>query len=289
VGARRGARLCDAVAVQDPATSPAAIELAAIDRGAGDAVMLVHGGAIHSGPAWARSIGPLVEAGYRVIAVDRRGHGRSPEGDAAFVPVSLQAEDLDATLSLRDVETAHVAGVSYGALVALELAMRHPERVLSVTLIEPTIFSWLKGDPDYEPWLRRFTQLEALGATGAPHEEWLRDWLSLMDPAMAAAMSPGAPSWPLVERALARRGTDELVSAYRPDDDLLAALVLPTMIVNGADSEPPLREVGDLLAERLPGARHVEIPGAGHQLHVQKPELFNQVLLGFLAESSNLG
>src|SRR6266700_8342624 len=101
-----GAPLCDAVAVKPAASSSTAIELAAIDRGAGDDVMLVHGGAIHSGPAWARSIAPLVEAGYRVIAVDRRGHGRSPDGDAAFVSVCLQAEDLAATLSLREVGAA---------------------------------------------------------------------------------------------------------------------------------------------------------------------------------------
>src|SRR2546425_11320518 len=103
-----------------PGTSQTAIELAAIDRGAGDAVALVHGGAFYSGPAWARSIGPLVEAGYRVIAVDRRGYGRSPGGDAEVVPVWLQAEDLAATLSLREVEATHVVGVSYGALVSLE-------------------------------------------------------------------------------------------------------------------------------------------------------------------------
>ena len=115
----------------------------------------------HSGPAWAKTIGPLVQAGYRVIAVDRRGYGRSTAGDTNQISVSLQARDVATTLELREVEASHVAGVSYGALVALELALARPERVLSLTLIEPTIFSWLKGDPDYAPWIHRFTELLA--------------------------------------------------------------------------------------------------------------------------------
>src|SRR5258708_6505867 len=128
--------------------SDTSVELAAIERGAGPAVTLIHGGIFHSGPAWAKTIGPLVQDGYRVIAVDRRGYGRSPEGDRDDVPVRLQAADVSTTLDLREVAASHVVGVSYGALVALELALRQPERVSSLTLIEPTIFAWLKDDPD---------------------------------------------------------------------------------------------------------------------------------------------
>ena len=266
--------------------SDTTVELAAIERGAGPAVTLIHGGVFHSGPAWARTIGPLVQAGYRVIAVDRRGYGRSPAGDTDQIPVSLQARDVAATLELREVEASHVAGVSYGALVALELALAQPERVLSLTLIEPTIFSWLKGDPDYAPWIHRFTELESLGIAGTPHHVWLEPWLSLMDPAMARSLRPGSPAWPLVERALHCQWREEPVSSYRPDEDLLDALAVPTLIVNGADSEPALREVGELLAERLPSARHVEMAGAGHQVHAQCAGAFNQLLGAFLARNS---
>src|SRR6266545_8209070 len=87
---RREDGLSPTVAVRSEATLSEAsspIELAAIDRGAGPAVALVHGGVFHSGPCWARTIGPLVEEGYRVIAVDRRGYGRSPDGDGD--PVSV--------------------------------------------------------------------------------------------------------------------------------------------------------------------------------------------------------
>jgi pimeloyl-ACP methyl ester carboxylesterase len=104
---------------------------------------------------------------------------------------------------------------------------------------------------------------------------------------MATDLRPGSPAWPLVERALRRQGIEESVAAYRPDDDLLDALAVPTLIVNGGDSEPALREVGDLLADRLPSARHEEMAGVGHQLHAQRSTKFNQLLENFLAVNSS--
>ena len=261
---------------------PAAVELAAIERGAGPAVTLVHGGVFHSGPAWARTIGPLVQTGYRVIAVDRRGYGRSPPGDG-WASLQLQAEDVVATLELRGVTNSHLVGVSYGALVCLELALNHPELATSLTLVEPTIFSWLNDDPDYAEWIRRFSELEALAVAGSPHEVWLSEWLDLMDPAMARALKPGSPAWPLVERALERRGKDERISQYRPDEQRLRTLRVPTLIVNGGDSEPPLHAVGELLADRIPGAARTEVAGTGHQLHAERPDAFNELLTLFLS------
>jgi pimeloyl-ACP methyl ester carboxylesterase len=263
------------------------VELAAIERGAGPAVTLIHGGVFHSGPAWAKTIGPLVQDGYRVIAVDRRGYGRSPDGDADEISVRLQAGDVATTLDLRDVAESHVVGVSYGALVGLEFALTHPERVLSLTLVEPTIFAWLKDDPDYAPWFRRLVELEDLGAARRPHEEWLVPFLSLIDPDMATGLRPGHPAWPLMERALVRQWMEERVSAYRPDDDLLDALAVPTLILNGGTSEPAMRAVGVQLADRLSSAEHVELAGEGHQLHAQNAPVFNELLATFLASNSS--
>ncbi|GAC1367712.1 MAG: hypothetical protein NVSMB32_12780 [Actinomycetota bacterium] len=259
------------------------IELAAIERGAGDAVTLVHGGAFHSGPTWAKTMGPLLQAGYRVLAVDRRGYGRSGAGQALEIPMWLQAGDIIATLDAREVEASHLVGVSYGALVALEVALRYPARVASLTLIEPTLFAWLRDDPDYEAWIQRFDTLQAAARAGAPYPEWLADWLALIDPAMARALKPGAPGWTLVERALQHQWQEEGTSLYRPDPAALRALALPTLIVNGSDSEPALRAVAELLAARIGGAMHVEVANTGHQLHIDQAQVFNQLLALFLA------
>ena len=259
------------------------VELAALDRGTGPAVLLVHGVSFHSGPTWASTIGPLAAAGYRVLAVDRRGFGRSPAGGAGAIPVSLQAADLVTTLDLRDVPAAHLVGVSYGALVCLETALRYRRQVLSLTLIEPVLLSWLREDADYAPWVAHFDDLVAAGAAGAPYEEWLGPWLSLIDPAMAAALHPGAHSWAVVERALRHQFREESPTVYAPDTRRLAAMDLPTLVVNGSESEPALRAVADLLVARVPGAIHVEVSGAGHQLHIDQAEAFHRLLMLFLA------
>lgn len=258
------------------------IELAAIDRGAGTPVALVHGGVIHSGPAWAANIGPLVDAGHRVVAVDRRGHGRSEPGDADRIPVHLHADDLRLTLELRDASEAHLVGVSYGALVCLEFALSWPERVFSLTLLEPPLFTWLRNEPDYKIWFERFQDVARSAREGTPLEEWVPLWLSLIDARMARDATPEAPSWPLVERQAALIFKEEAGWEYRPDEAKIASLAVPTLVLNGDQSEPPMQLIGEMLAERLPMATHSWISGGGHDAHARMPEVFNDLAIDFL-------
>lgn len=269
-----------------PTSQAAPVELAAIERGAGPAVTLIHGGIFHSGPTWARQIGPLAAEGYRVLAVDRRGYGRSPDAPApggGRISVALQAADVWHTLELREASCSHLVGISYGALVALEAAIARPSACSSLTLVEPGLVSWLAEDPDYAPWLRRWRELEATGASGAPPEEWLGEFLSLIDPQMARDLAPGSPAYALVQRALPHEWQEESASTYDPDPGALAALGVPTLIVTGADSEPAPHAIAQLMAERIPGAAQAEIEGAGHALQAEQPDAFNRLLLGFLA------
>lgn len=261
------------------------VELAALDRGAGAPVALVHGGVIHSGPAWAKSLGPLVDAGYRVIAVDRRGHGRSPKGDADRVPVHLHADDLRLTLELRDVPGVHLVGVSYGALVCLEFARSWPDRVISLTLTEPSLLTLLEPDPDYKVWLSSFAEVEGRARAGAPLEEWFPAWLNLIDGRMAKATTPDHPTWSLVERHAHLVFQEEPGWRYRLSDAELATISLPVLVMNGELSEPGMQVIGELLADKLPNSTHVRVEGGGHDLHARRPEAFNALLLDFLAKA----
>ncbi|HLF69477.1 MAG TPA: alpha/beta fold hydrolase, partial [Actinomycetota bacterium] len=232
------------------------IELAAIERGAGDPVALVHGGVFHSGPAWAQSIGALAGAGYRVIAVDRRGHGHSDAGDADFIPVHLHADDLRLTLELRDAKNVHLVGVSYGALVCLEFALSWPDRVSSMTLVEPALFAWVADDPDMGVWLERFDEIAASAAAGAPMTEWVPRWLMLIDSKMAKEITPDSPSWSLIRKQGPLIFKEEPGWRYRPDRGLIRNLFVPTLVLNGDQSEPPVQMIGEMLAEDLPLGTH---------------------------------
>lgn len=261
------------------------VELAAIDRGAGTPVTLVHGGVIHSGPAWAKSLGPLIDAGYRVIAVDRRGHGRSPKGDAEHVSLHQHADDLRLTLELREARPAHLVGVSYGALVCLEFARSWPDRAVSLTLSEPSLLTLLEDDPDYQVWLSSFAEVEERARRGAPPEEWFPDWLNLIDGRMAKATTPEHPTWSLVERHAHLIFKEETGWRYRLSDDELGSISAPVLVVNGELSEPGMQQIGELLAAKLPNATHARVEGGGHDLHARRPEAFNALLLDFLAKA----
>ena len=260
------------------------IELSAIDKGAGDAVVLVHGGIIHSGPAWTKSMRPLAVAGFRAIAVDRRGHGRSPLGDADHIPVHLHAEDLALTLDLREAARAHLVGVSYGALVCLEFALSWPERVLSMTLIEPPLITWLVDDPDYSVWAKQFAEIHTEFENGLPLEDWVPRWLGLIDSRMARATTAEHPIWSLVERNAHMVFKEEAGWQYKPDLEKIAALKVPALVLSGDLSEPPMQVLADMTAEALPMAERKWITGGGHDAHARKSSEFNAYLIEFVSK-----
>src|SRR5690606_25287353 len=95
--------------------------------GTGPAVILLHGGPGHSGN-WAHQAPALLKAGYRVILIDSRGHGRSTS-DARPYTYELMASDVGAVMDALDLAHAALIGWSDGACIALVLAAQHPERV----------------------------------------------------------------------------------------------------------------------------------------------------------------
>jgi pimeloyl-ACP methyl ester carboxylesterase len=98
--------------------------------GSGPAVILLHGGLGHSGN-WGYQIPALVEAGYRAVVVDSRGHGRSTNDGQPYA-YALMADDLAAVMGALQIDRAALVGWSDGAVVALELARRAPALVAGV-------------------------------------------------------------------------------------------------------------------------------------------------------------
>jgi pimeloyl-ACP methyl ester carboxylesterase len=113
------------------------VEIAYLDEGAGDPIMLVHGFASTKevnwvDPSW---VDTLTKAGRRVIALDNRGHGASSKlYDPAAYARATMAEDVRALLDHLAIERADVMGYSMGARITANLAIAHPSRVRSVVL-----------------------------------------------------------------------------------------------------------------------------------------------------------
>lgn len=224
------------------------IELAYQETGSGFPLMLLHGNGEDSA-YFAPQIAPL-SAVRRVLAVDTRGHGRSPRGAAPFTLTQF-AEDLAAFLDARGIPQADLLGFSDGGNIALLFALRWPERVRRLILCGANLYP-----AGMKPAVRAVIDLVYAGA------------------ALAA---------PLAKRAARTRDLFRLM-AREPhiDSASLARLTMPALVVAGTRDLIRARHTR-LIADSLPNAQLLYLPG-GHTVSREQPEAFNSAALAFLAE-----
>ncbi|MEV5570566.1 alpha/beta hydrolase [Spirillospora sp. NPDC052269] len=216
---------------------------------------------------------------FRLVLMDRRGHGGSPDAGPAFRSDHLaDADDIAELLE----GGAHLVGHSYGAVGAMVAAARRAEAVRSLTLIEPGCYQAAADDPQVADALRANREAYADLPELTP-EQWLR----------AATDSVGLPPMePTVARlrAAASAVNERVCWEAGIPVAALSAAPFPKLIVSGTwEIAPDLyreRGSGPLLAcarvtaERI-GARHVSIPGAAHYPHVDAPDALNTILAAF--------
>jgi pimeloyl-ACP methyl ester carboxylesterase len=243
------------------------------ESGAGTPILGIHGSP-SSAVLWEDAARELARHG-RCIVYDRRGFHRSPLPDGSTA-LDL-ADHVDDALGLLDelaARPAVVIGRSTGGLVALALALREPGAVLGVALLEPALFTidadaaaWASGlrarmlaaAEDDPVAAARTVVTDALGED--VWDSWpaeLRDLLDGTSPALIAEARG--------------RGLDLSDAPFAVSRDELAALAVPTLLVSGADSPAPLRAVVARLAESMPDATSVVVPG-GHLIDPAHPEV----------------
>lgn len=221
--------------------------------GQGDAVVLLHGGS-GSSDHWANQV-PALAARFRVVVIDTRGHGRSTRDDQ---PLSYHqfAGDAVAVLDALKLERASFVGWSDGGIVALDLAITHPDRVAKVVAFGAN--SDLSGmKPGGGPAFAAYLDLCA------------RDYQRL---------SPTPKGFPALRAALARLWRSQ--PSYTAEQ--LAGIRAPTLILDGDHEEIIRPEHTRALAQRIPGARLVILPDSSHFAHWQHPDAFTRALLDFL-------
>lgn len=229
----------------------------------GPALLLVHGLG-GSGAHWHSQLAAL-GGSCRVVAPDLRGHGRSEsKGDAAF-DVAAHAADVLALADALGLDRFAIAGHSFGAWVALEIAATHPERVLALALIDPG------GDTSGEPP----AALEA--ALAAVHEDPRRELTQHYREFLHGARPATARR---VLADLAAAGVDALVTGITeamryPARTRLAAYPGPVLCLAG-----PLNDVPGSLTRTVPGLATEWLAPTSHWLMLDRPEQTS----GLLAE-----
>ena len=256
---------------------PPALRLHHTRRGhSGPAVVLLHGLGSSCRDWEFQEV--ALEDGYRVIAVDLPGHGSSTRS-AGPTTIESMADAVAALLAGLDEAPAHVVGLSLGACVALRLGLQAPDRVRSLTLVNPFARVEPTGPGDLARLVVRLTMLGVapMRMVGAHVARGLFPWPEQRALYEAAVASLGATS---------RRGYAAALRALAHFDarGQVAAIRRPTLVVAGdRDTMVPLAPKLRLAAA-IPGARIVVVPASGHATPYDQPGTFNRLLLDFLAQ-----
>jgi pimeloyl-ACP methyl ester carboxylesterase len=254
-----------------------------ISRGDGPVVVFCHGVTLSS-RVWAKQFDSFPEAGYRAVAFDSRGHGESTVGESGHSLENL-GDDLRTVLEELDVRDVVLVGHSMGGMAVQGFAVRHGEvlreRVSGIVLLSTSSRNLVSHarrvrgltervvglGPDFGSFMRQRNLgllLARIGFGDDPvpsHVEATRQMLAACD----------------------KDTTREAVSALLELDftDDLPTLRIPTLVVVGTDDAVTPPRDAERIAELVPGAELVELPGAGHMLMYERTEELDALVMDF--------
>ncbi len=247
------------------------------DWGSGPPVVLIHGWPVHS-DMWEYQITALVEAGFRVIAYDRRGFGKSGQPWSGFDYDTL-ASDLDCIMTKFDLYGATLVGFSMaGGEVARYLGRYGTQRVAKAVLISAVTPFLMKSDANPD------------GVDGSAFAQML-DGIQQDRPGFRAGLLNFSVSneilhwWLGMAMQGSMRATMQCVHAFSETDfrSDMTAFACPTLVIHGdADATVPIERSGRRAAQMIPGAKLLEYGGAPHGLTYTERDRLNADLIGFI-------
>lgn len=241
------------------------LNLAYLDEGEGESILLIHGFASTRfmnwvGPGWVKA---LTQAGYRVIAHDNRGHGESSKYyRQEDYSLQVMAEDALALLDLLKIDKCHMMGYSMGARITATLAVGNPERVSSI-ILGGNGYGMVEGTGDWSP-VRDALLANSLDDVTDPRGRAFRSFADQTESdreALAACVM----------------GVREPIS-----EASFASIKNPVLVAIGTDDD--VAGSPDKLVQLMPNGRYLPIPNRDHMRAVGDKVYINGVL-EFLAEA----
>lgn len=246
------------------------------ELGSGPGLLCLHG--IGSSSRSFASQLQHLRGSYRVLAWDAPGYGRSADPPSA-PGIDGYADAAAALIAQRGLGSVHVLGVSFGGVVAVRLAMRHPLCVRSLILADSSPGSAV--DPERAEQMRQRGAL--LAAAGADTFARTR---------APRLLSPSAPAELIREVAVNMAASIRLPGyAYAAEAmaeadhrDVFSRIAVPTLVLCGSEDGVTPPSISRDIARSVPGARLRLIEGAGHLSNQEQPRLFNRLVAEFLAD-----
>lgn len=239
-------------------------------------VLLLHGLGADS-ESWFFQLDALAQAGFRPIAADLPGFGRSPAPSGRRWTIPYVAHEMVSLLDRLECARADVVGLSMGGIIAQRMALDCPERVRKLALASTFACLRPRRPNELAYLLTRFLKANLRGAQAQaemvawrifPGEEQAEMRRLLVEKILRAD--------PKVYKA-AIRAIALFDSRWR-----LKNLRIPTLVITGAEDTTVSPELQKRLASLIPGARQVVISGGNHGVSADQPEMFNKALIEFL-------
>ena len=265
------------------------VELHYISAGAGEPVILLHGGQ-GDYRSWEPQMAALSRY-YHVISYSRRYNypNQNPQ-TATNHSVMVEAADLAALIKALRLKRANLVGTSMGAATALTLAAQHPNMVRSLVLAEPPLLGWVKRFPDgaklYEDFMQRIQNPAREAFAAGDDAGAMRFFVDgFASPGRFDKLSPEARLGVMQNAAFFRMMT----RSENPYPDLergaLRQLRMPVLVITGEKTTEMHRRIDEELTRYIARARSATIPAAGHGSPRENPGAFTEVVENFLETS----
>jgi pimeloyl-ACP methyl ester carboxylesterase len=222
--------------------------------GRGEPVLLIHGGLAKSN-YWGHQVRALLKH-YRVVVMDSRGHGRSSRNEQPY-GYDLMASDVLALMDHLGIKKAAIVGWSDGAIIGLDIAMHHPERVSRLFAFaansDPSGVADIAKSDVFNAYIERAgEEYKRLSPTPTEYKSFVEQITKMWET---------QPNWTEAD---------------------LAAIKVPTWIVDADHDEAIKRENTEFMAAHIPGAGLLIQPNVSHFSFMQDPEQFTNDVLHFL-------
>ena len=250
-------------------------------HGVGEPAVLIHGSGL------ADTYLPMFSepslSSFKLVRYRRRGLGNSTH-PASIISISDQANDCWALMNELNIARAHIAGHSYGGVIALQLALNHPEAVHSLALLEPALAGLVPNGAAFIGALVPVIETHQKGdRRGALEGFFLHvagpDWRRSFD------ALPGSLEMAVADIDNLFRVEIPALGEWRFTRDEAGSIHQPILTVVGGESAPVFHEIHELVRSWFPHAKPVTIPRTNHMLQTVEPRALAEVLASFWKEA----
>lgn len=251
--------------------------------GEGHPIVFLHGGYL-SCEMWENQMTFFATKGFRAIAYDDLGHGKTKDG---IVEV-LAHEVLEVLMDSLEIKEAHLVGLSWGAMIGVDFCLEHPKRVKKMVLTSPGLNGWEYFQDSLAAINNQLRQKAKQQAdTTVFVELFMRNWTD--GPAQKRDRLP-----PKVRNDIRDIMTKTVTNHWNknwssllqnpPARQRLSKIKQPILLIQGELDAIDIQQIIEVYQENLPNAYRLDIPNVAHTLNLEVGDFYNRMVFGFLKD-----